>query len=83
MFMFRSMLPLVMGNFMATLYAENLTEGQKNQYIFKKRTHNLETLGGIHKKNATLLKTSLLNNFGKVSSLSHKSGGSLYQKSTN
>ena len=49
----------------------------------KKRTHNLETLGGIHKKNATLLKTSLLNNFGKVSSLSHKSGGSLYEKSTN
>ena len=37
MFMFRSMLPLVMGNFMATLYAENLTEGQKNQYISKKK----------------------------------------------
>ena len=33
-----------------------------------KRTHNLATLGGIHKKNAVLLETSLLNNFGKLSS---------------
>ena len=33
------------------LHAENLREGQKIQY---KRDHNLETLGSIHKKNATL-----------------------------
>ena len=31
--------------------------------------YNLETLGGIHKKNSKLLDTSLLNNCGKVSSL--------------
>ena len=31
--------------------------------------HNLETRGGIHKKNSKLLDTSLLNNCGKVSSL--------------
>ena len=46
------------------LYAENLREGQKNQYIFKTRTHNLETLASIHKKNATLLETSLPKNCG-------------------
>ena len=28
-------------------------------------THNLETLGGIHKKNGKLLETSLLKNCGK------------------
>ena len=44
------------------LYAENLCEGQKYQYIFK-------TKGGIRKKNAKLLETSLLKNYGKLSSL--------------
>ena len=43
------------------LYAENLCEGQKYQYIFK-------TKGGIRKKNAKLLETSLLKNYGKLSS---------------
>ena len=56
----------------------SLKDRKINTFSKKKRTHNLETHGGIHKKNATLLKTSLLDNFGKVSSLSHKSGGSLY-----
>ena len=42
------------------LYAENLREGEKYQYIFKTRTHNLETLASIPKKNATLLETSFL-----------------------
>ena len=49
------------------LYAENLREGQKNQYIFKTRTYNLETLASIYKKNATLLANSLLKNCGKLS----------------
>ena len=54
------------------LYAENLREGQKSQYIFKTRTHYLETLASIHKTNATLLETSLLKNCGELSSLSRK-----------
>ena len=55
------------------LYAENFREEQKlNQYIFKTRTHNLGTLASIHKKNATLLETSLLKNCGKLSILSPK-----------
>ena len=61
------------------LYAENLCEGQKYQYIFKTKG-NLETLGGIHKKNATLLETSLVENYGKLSSLSPKNLGSLFQR---
>ena len=65
------------------LYAENLREGQKNQYIFKTRTHNLETLASIHKKNATLLETSLLKNCGKFLVCHPKIGGILYQKSSN
>ena len=48
-----------------------------------KRAHNLETLGGIHKKNATLFETSLLKNYGKLSSLSPKNLVSLFQKSSN
>ena len=51
------------------LYVENLRGGQKNQYIFKKKAHDLETLGGIHEKNATMLETSLLKNSGKFFSL--------------
>ena len=31
-----------------------------------KRAQNLETLAGIHKKNATLLGTSLLKNWKKI-----------------
>ena len=53
------------------LYAENFCEGQKYQYIFKtKRVYDLETLRGIHKKNAALLETLLLKNYGKRFSLS-------------
>ena len=65
------------------LYAENLREGQKYQYIFKTRTHNLETLASILKKNATLLETSFLQNFGKFLFCHRKIGEILYQKSSN
>ena len=65
------------------LYAENLREGQKSQDILKTRTHNLETLASIHKKNATLLETSLLKNCGKPSSLSHKNWRDFIPKSSN
>ena len=41
------------------LYAENLREAQKIQYVFKTTTHPLETLASIYKKNATLLETSI------------------------
>ena len=63
-----------------TLYAENLREGQENQYILKTRTHNLETLASIYKKNATLLEASLLRNCGKLSSLSRKNWRDFVQK---
>ena len=43
------------------LYAENLREGEKIHFQ-NKRDHDLETLGGIHKKNVTLLGISLLEN---------------------
>ena len=65
------------------LHAENLHEEQKNQYIFKTRTHNLETLAGTHKKNATLLVVSLLKNCAKFLVCHPKVGGILYQKSSN
>ena len=45
--------------------------------------HNLETLGGIHKKNGTLLDNSLVKNCGKLSSLFPQNWGSLYLKSSN
>ena len=45
------------------LSAENLREKQKKSIHFQnKRAYNLETLGGIQKKNATVLETSLLKN---------------------
>ena len=47
-----------------------------------KRAQNLETFEGIHKKNGTLLETSLLKNYGKLSSLSLKNWASIYQKSS-
>ena len=66
------------------LYAENPRGGQKKSIHFQnKRAHNLETLRGIHKKNATLLETSLLKNYGKRSSLPPKNLESLFQKSSN
>ena len=40
--------------------------------------HNLETLGGIHRKNVTLLETSLLKNCRKRFSLLPKNWGSFY-----
>ena len=55
-------------------------KGRKSIHFQNKRAHNLETLGGIHKKNATLLETSLLKNYGKLSSLSPKNWASLYKK---
>ena len=64
------------------LYAENLCQEKKSIHFENKRAHNLETLEGIHKKNAALLKTSLLKNYGKLSSLSLKNYASLYQKSS-
>ena len=55
------------------IYAENLCEEQKKSIHFQiKRAHNIETLAGIHKKNATLLETSLLKNCGKLFTLLHK-----------
>ena len=52
------------------LYAEKLCQGEKSIHFVNKRAHNLETLEGIHKKNAKPLETSLLKNYGKVCSLS-------------
>ena len=40
-------------------------KGKKINTFSKQRVYNLETLGGIHKKNATLLETLLLKNYGK------------------
>ena len=58
-------------------------KGRKSIHFQNKRAHNLETLGGIHKKNATLLETSLPKNYGKLSSLPSKNWTNLYQKSSN
>ena len=58
-------------------------KGKKSIHFQNKRAHKLETLGGIHKKNATLLETSLLKNYGKLSSLSCKNWTNLHQKSSN
>ena len=45
---------------------------KKPIHFQNKTTHNVETLGGIHKKNAALLEISLLKNCGKLSSLTLK-----------
>ena len=47
-------------------------KGKKSIHFQNKMGHNLETHGGIHKKNITFLETSLLKNYEKVSSLSPK-----------
>ena len=47
-------------------------EGKIINTFSKQRAYNLGTIGGIHMKNATLLETALLKNFGKLSSLSSK-----------
>ena len=65
------------------LYAENLREAQKIQYVFKTTTHPLETLASIYKKNATLLETSLLNNCGKFVVCYPNIDGIFYDKSSN
>ena len=44
---------------------KNSVKGKKSIHFQNERGHNLETLGGIHKKNATLLETLLLKNYGK------------------
>ena len=62
---------------------ETSVKGNKIKKFSKKITHDLETLGGIHKKNGTLLETSLQKNCGKRFSLSHKNWRSLYQKDSN
>ena len=58
-------------------------KGKKSMDFQNKKAHNLDTLVGIHKKNATVLETSLLANYGKLPGLSPKIGASLYQKSSN
>ena len=58
-------------------------KGKKPIHFQNKRARNLETFGGMHKKNTTLLEASLLKNYGKVSSLSPKNWASLCQKSSN
>ena len=45
-----------------------------------KSADNLETPGGIHKENATMLQKSQLKNCGKLSSLSLKNCWSSYPK---
>ena len=50
------------------LYVENFREEEKINTFSEQKAHNLETLGAIHKKNATLLETSLLKHYGKRSS---------------
>ena len=62
---------------------KTFVEGKKSIHIQNKKARNLETLGGIHKKNFTLLKTPLVKNYGKLPSLSPKNWVSLYQKSGN
>ena len=62
------------------LYLENLREGKKSIRFQNKMTYNLETLGGFHERNGTLLETSLLKNYGKLYSLLPKNWGSLYKK---
>ena len=52
-------------------------KGEESIHFQNKRAHNLETLGGIHKKNTTLLETSLLKKCGNLSSLFPKNWGSL------
>ena len=47
-------------------------KGKKSIHFQNKMAQNLEILGGIHKKNSTLLQTSLQNNFGNFSSLPPK-----------
>ena len=47
-------------------------EGKKSMHFQNNRAHNPETLGDIHKKNATLLVTLLQKNCRKFSSLSPK-----------
>ena len=52
-------------------------------YFQNIRAYNLETLGGIHKKNATLLETSLLKNVENFLVCHTKIGGSSCQKNNN
>ena len=55
--------------------------GKINTFL-EKRAHKLETLGGIYKKNATMLEISLLKNCKKLSSASPQNWSSFYQKIT-
>ena len=58
-------------------------KGKKINTFSKQVAYNLETLGGIHKKNGTQSENSLLKNCEKLYFLSLKNWGSLYQKSSN
>ena len=58
-------------------------KGKKSMDFQNKKAHNLDTLVGIHKKNATVLETSLLTSYGKLSGLSYKIWARLYQTSSN
>ena len=62
--------------YFATNYANNLwktsVKGRETALFKNKKNHNLETLKGIKKKIGTLSGTSLLINYGKISSLSPK-----------
>ena len=53
---------------------------KKSIYFQNKRARNLETLGGTRKKYGTLLESSSLKSYGKLSRLSPKNWVSLYEK---
>ena len=57
--------------------------GKKSIHFQNKRAHNLETLEGIHKKNATLLADFITEELWKTSCFSSTNWVSLYQKSSN
>ena len=51
-------------------------KGKKSIHFQNKGADDLKTLGGIHKRNTTLLETFLLKNFGKSFDLSPKNWAS-------
>ena len=55
-------------------------KGKKSIHFQSKRAHNLETVGDIHKKNNTLLETSLLENCEKLSILTPQKLGEFILK---
>ena len=57
-------------------------KGKKSIHFQCNSVHNLQTPGGIHKENVTLLEAASLINYGKGSSCSPENWASLYQKSS-